>query len=349
MEQQLMYTIAMVTGMSFIFNVLGIPFIIYLSHRFHWFDRLDHRKIHEGNIPRLAGIGIVVSFFLSLILSSVLFNFNILPYLPFISAVLLAALIGLIDDFVNVRPRYKLLFQITAASIILLSGYFFREIAIPFTNLTIQLSWAGPILTFFWIIGASNAVNLIDGLDGLAGGVSFFASLGLVLISLSIGSMNTMVIAAALCGSLLGFLVFNFPPARIFMGDSGSLFLGFSLAVIPLLLEETIPGLVFIIAVTLLLIPVMDTLAAMLRRIRKRMPIHHPDKNHLHHKFLDLGLSVRAILGIVYATMLMVVFSVWTLVLFTDHRGYIFVLSAWILVTGLFLGMHYLTRMRNSS
>jgi UDP-GlcNAc:undecaprenyl-phosphate GlcNAc-1-phosphate transferase len=151
-------------------------------------------------------------------------------------------------------------------------------------------------------VAISNAINFIDGMDGLAGGISGFAALSMGIISLLQGAVLTSVLCFALFGAILGFLVFNYPPAKIFMGDSGSLFLGFCLAAFPLAggISKISAFGTLLVPVTLLTIPILDMITSVLRRVRNKVSILHPDKEHIHHRLLDMGLNQRQILGVLY-------------------------------------------------
>ena len=163
----------------------------------------------------------------------------------------------------------------------------------------------GPFVTLLWVVGVTNAVNLIDGMDGLAGGFSLISLAAVGTFYLLTGQALPAVVAFVAVGALFGFLFFNFPPAKIFMGDSGSLTLGYLLAVLPLWSgSASLLGQFWLLPVVLVLIPMSDTLAAILRRLRENRPIWSPDKAHMHHKMLAMGLKTRAILAIVYATTL---------------------------------------------
>ena len=301
---------------SFVLSVILIPHLIRLSIKNHWFDDINHRKIHTGNISRLAGIAIFVSMAAGLAAGLVILKRNPGFEIPagrmisFLAAYLIIFIIGLIDDFRDVKPRYKFFIQIITTLIIIIPGRYFSVIAVPFTDYSVDIGFFGYILTAVWIIGASNAINLIDGMDGLSGGLTAIATFFLGLISIATGNIITAVFSLALFGSLIGFLVFNFPPAKIFMGDAGALFLGLAISSFPLLEINYNSDMAFIIAVSIIFIPVMDTLTSMLRRMSRKQSPFHPDREHLHHKLMELGLSVKQILFIVYSISILLCLSV---------------------------------------
>lgn len=293
---------------SFIICVVLIPVLIRLSEKHHWFDKIDNRKIHTGNISRLAGVAIFYSMLLGFVIGLALLNIktDIMSNIPFsrlitfITAFFLVQMVGLIDDFKNIRPRFKFAIQIIATIIIIIPDRTLSLLYIPFFDVTLNIGIFGYILTGIWIIGACNAVNLIDGMDGLSGGITAIAALFLSVIAIALGNYITAVISFALFGSLIGFLVFNFPPAKIFMGDSGALFLGFALASLPLLEINYQTDMTLIISISILFIPVIDTLTSVLRRLRRGQSPFHPDREHLHHKLMDRNFSTKKILFTIY-------------------------------------------------
>jgi UDP-GlcNAc:undecaprenyl-phosphate GlcNAc-1-phosphate transferase len=310
--------IALAAGIAFILSLASMPVIIRLSHHKQWYDAKDHRKIHAGDIPRLGGVGMAFGFVAASVFAILLIEptisedpgaLGVTSWL-FLAGAVLISLIGLIDDFSNIPAGRKFLGQALAALIPTLGGLRISTLAVPLLGLELSLGIFSYPITMFWILAVANGLNLIDGVDGLAGGVSAFAAIGFTILGLIQGNPMLALFGLALFGANLGFLAFNFPPARIFMGDSGSLLLGYLLATLPLfgvtirpdadVLSMVIPG-------TLLLIPIVDTVGAIIRRIRRRQPIYAPDRAHLHHKLLDLGLNARGVAIVVYITMSLLV------------------------------------------
>jgi UDP-GlcNAc:undecaprenyl-phosphate GlcNAc-1-phosphate transferase len=224
-----------------------------------------------------------------------------LRFIPFFLGITLIHLVGLIDDFHNLKALLKFFLQIMAAVIVTSGGFLIRSLTIPYLG-TLPLGLLAYPVTIFWIVAISNAINFIDGMDGLAGGIGGFAALSMGIISLLQGAVLTSVLCFALFGAILGFLVFNYPPAKIFMGDSGSLFLGFCLAAFPLAggISKISAFGTLLVPVTLLTIPILDMITSVLRRVRNKVSILHPDKEHIHHRLLDMGLNQRQILGVLY-------------------------------------------------
>ena len=296
--------------LALVISTLVTPLVIRISHRRQWFDMPNERKIHTTPVPRLGGIGMFVAFILSALAVPLLlpllapgrwpvsYQPNIIPV--FFAFALVHAL-GLLDDFHNLNALLKFILQIVAAALVTAGGFTISEVNIPSVGVVSLGIFAWP-LTIFWIIAISNAVNLVDGLDGLAGGISGIAALALGICAFIQWNATPALMAFALLGSILGFMLFNYPPARIFMGDSGALFLGFTLAVIPLLRgsgRTTLGEL--LVPATVLAVPILDVVAAIVRRVREKRPIYSPDKEHIHHKLLGLGLKDTTILPIVYA------------------------------------------------
>ncbi|MDC7241840.1 MAG: MraY family glycosyltransferase [Spirochaetales bacterium] len=337
---------------AFLFNLYITPYLIHLSKKKSWYDDAeDERKIHTGQISRLGGIGIVISFVISVLISvfgiSRLISSDISFSLPeefrpllIMTAVVLIFIIGVLDDFANLRARVKLIGQIAAALLLMAAGANIPSLTIPFTAITLNLGFFGYILTLFWIIGVTNAINLIDGLDGLSASLSSVACFFYGLIFLITGQFLLSFISFTLLGAVMGYLFYNFPPAKIFMGDSGSLTLGFILALLPLL-NSTANGDILIMPIVLLSIPIADVLSAMLRRTRKGLHFFNPDKEHMHHKLLDLDLDARQILSVVMS--LQIIGGLSTLLF---HRipsvvRYLPVGIALLLVFILFLYLHW--------
>jgi UDP-GlcNAc:undecaprenyl-phosphate/decaprenyl-phosphate GlcNAc-1-phosphate transferase len=351
---KLSYVLVLATAVPFIVNILVIPLLLRLSHRFKWYDDVDHRKIHTGEMPRIGGVGIFLSFLLGLALFYIVKGGEIpfsVRHLPLLIGFITITTLGLVDDFINIRPLLKILVQIGAALVITVGGFNFRTFAVPLLHTNLELGYFSYIITCFWIVGMSNAVNLVDGIDGLAGGLSAIAAFFIGIISLLQHDYMTALFALALFGSILGFLVYNFPPAKLFMGDSGSLFLGFSIAVLPLIRK---PGPVhttasFVLVLTLMIIPFLDTLAAILRRLRRKKPIHSPDRDHLHHKLLTFGLDIKQILIVVYVFSTVIGITLLSWVFFSRQFFYTVAIIEWIVCIASFLVIDRVYRRRFAS
>ncbi len=342
--------LALTTLLSgFIGGILTIPLIIKLAHKHRWYDLPDKRKIHTGLIPRLGGVGIFLSFLFSISISFLVFllskrsfsAINTPKSLFIIVPLVLIHSVGLVDDFHNLKAITKFLLQIVVASIVTAGGFYIKSLVIPYIG-TFNLGILSYPITVLWIVGLTNALNLVDGMDGLAGGISAFAAFSLGIIMLIKGNIIGFVLSFAIFGGVIGFLVYNFPPAKIFMGDSGSLFLGFSLSLIPLISLRNSPdgNGILLAATTLFLIPILDTAAAIFRRIKEKRPIYSPDRQHLHHRLLDLGLKERKILGIIYGFSIYLSFVSITSTILPKETNVYFIVVIWIgsLLSYWFLG-----------
>ena len=194
-------------------------------------------------------------------------------------------------------------------------------------------------LTILWIVGITNSLNLIDGIDGLSSGISIIAAMIYGFVFLLYGQFLSAIICYALVGALFGYLFFNFPPAKIFMGDSGSLFLGFILAILPIITFPT-SGTSLILPITMLSIPILDVIAAIWRRKREKQNIFTPDRHHVHHKLMNMGVNNRNILAIVYGFCL--ILGIITIVYESSAaHNFMYILLGWIIVILFFIFLHY--------
>jgi UDP-GlcNAc:undecaprenyl-phosphate GlcNAc-1-phosphate transferase len=337
--------IAAVTVFALLVNLILTPSIIRIAHRFRWYDRPGSRKIHTVLIPRLGGVGIFTSFFISIIVVPLVWQLifgNVTPqfidlkYVSIFLGFFIVYLLGLIDDFYNLKAILKAFIQVLAGAIVVIGGGFVvPSLTLPYLG-TIDLWYFAYPLTILWIVGITNAINLVDGMDGLGAGIAGFAALSMGIISLLQAEYAPAIMAFALAGSLLGFLRYNFPPAKIFMGDSGSLFLGFALAVFPLMGISRAGSLgALLIPVTILLVPIIDTVAAIVRRVRKRQSIAMPDKEHIHHKLLALGLGEKKILTVIYSVCIYLSVIAITSVILPKAVNVFIIIIVWV---GLLLG-----------
>jgi len=256
-----------------------------------------------------------VGIFLSVLISFTVIGFagklfslegrNFVNLLPLLGGMTIVHLMGLVDDFHDLRAFTKFFIQIAAAIILIIGGIRIETVSLPFHWEPISLGVLTYPLTALWLVGIANAVNLIDGMDGLAAGFGLVTSVTFCIISFITGNILTALFALIFMGSIIGFLVFNFPPAKIFMGDSGSLFIGFTLAALPLVKDGHIVDISILFpSITIFLLPIADTLSAIIRRTKRKLPIYNPDKEHIHHKLLEVGLSVRHILLLLISTII---------------------------------------------
>lgn len=295
-------------GSAFFSNIIITPILIYLAKKFQWYDSTNERKIHISPTPRIGGVGVFISFIIGISVFFILassshleMGLNFFKYVTLLIAIAGIFTVGIFDDYLNLSAKFKFGIQAMLTIMLIVAGFRFKEIYIPFVQQTISLGWFSYPLTFVWIVGVSNAINLIDGMDGLAGGLSCIGLTSVGLYSLILNDVGLSVLAFALAGSLLAFLIFNFPPAKIFMGDAGSYVIGLTLAVVPLANNPLYDSVTLYLAITVCIIPICDTLSSMIRRVVfYRVSFFTPDKEHTHHKLLNLGLSTTQILVVIY-------------------------------------------------
>ncbi|MBP3950062.1 undecaprenyl/decaprenyl-phosphate alpha-N-acetylglucosaminyl 1-phosphate transferase [Bacillus sp. YZJH907-2] len=282
---------------AFTVSLLSTPLVIKFAKAIGAVDQPDYRKVHKQVMPRMGGIAIIIG---------TIAGFLIVPVeSPYITSIIVGAgiivIVGLLDDLYTLSAKYKLIGQLLAAGIVVMSGLRIELINLPF-DVQIQLGFVlSAILTVLWIVAITNAINLIDGLDGLAAGVSTIALASILAMAILDGQYLVVPIAIILIGSILGFLPFNFNPAKIFMGDTGALFLGYAIAVISVMgLFKSVTVFSLVIPIIILAIPIFDTIFAIVRRILNKKKISEPDKSHLHHCLLEMGFSHRKTVLIIY-------------------------------------------------
>ncbi|TLS50551.1 undecaprenyl/decaprenyl-phosphate alpha-N-acetylglucosaminyl 1-phosphate transferase [Paenibacillus antri] len=281
---------------------LGLtPLVKKFAVRVGAVDAPNQRKVHTRIMPRLGGLAIYLAFMAAIMIALPLVSGE-KPHVIWglLLGGTIVTIVGALDDRFDLSPKVKLLGQIAAASVVVSFGVKVDFVTLPFGDGT-QMGWLSIPITIFWIVGVTNAINLIDGLDGLAAGVSAIATGTIFVLALIMGNITVAVLSAVLLGSILGFLFFNFHPAKIFMGDSGALFLGFSLAALSVLGFKQATLVSFVVPIFILGVPLSDTFFAIVRRTLNKTPISAADKNHLHHCILALGLSHRNSVLVIYA------------------------------------------------
>lgn len=260
----------------------------------------DGRRMHDHPIPRLGGLAIFLAFMVS-----------VLIFVPLDTAkkgMLLGAVIivilGIFDDIHALSAKLKFLVQLVAALVATLMGNRIEVLTNPniFSDNPIwELGWLSFPVTVIWIVAITNAVNLIDGLDGLACGVSTISSLTMLVIALLVSNTNVATVMAALVGACIGFLPYNFNPAKIFMGDTGATFLGFIMATMSVQGMFKMYNLIsFVVPFLILGLPIFDVCFAVVRRVSKGQSPMQPDRSHVHHKLIDMGLSQKQAVGTLY-------------------------------------------------
>ncbi len=305
-------------------------------------DLPDERKLHDTPMPRLGGIAIFLSFLLAIIVY--------VPVTPVVRGFLAGGLIifitGLVDDLTELSAKRKFVGEVAACLVAIGLGdlwlsnlgnlFGFGEIILPI--------WLGVPFTVFAVVGVINAINLIDGLDGLAGGVSLMALAAFFPLGLIDGDQQVIMLTAALAGGLLGFLKYNFYPARIFMGDAGSLTIGFVLGFLAVLTTQQSTSTISpMVPLMILGLPLLDTIWVMTRRILLRESPFSPDRTHLHHKFLDLGFEHRFTVVIIYTLTFFWACSALLLRTAPDYFLLLYLLST---ATLFYLGLRYMLRNR---
>ncbi len=316
-----------------------------LSHNWSMARSASHH-IHTVAIPRLGGVGIVLS--MAIILGSVgfyiffsrnTFNMSAWQIAGVTSGAAIIFLLGLYDDFFALNPYLKFGIQILAASLVFACDLRVKHLPLLFGThpFGLVVSWA---VTVFWILLITNAFNLVDGLDGLAAGSALFSTLTLFAACLWNGKQFTALVALALAGSILGFLRYNFNPATIFLGDCGSLFIGFTLSVLALLETEKAPTMIAVaIPIVSFGFPILDTLLSVLRRFIGGRPLFHADREHIHHKLMQRGLSHRQAVTILYGVS--AIFGLCS-ALFLQPGGPAQGILLFVLGIGVWLGIQYL-------
>ncbi|AVR00527.1 undecaprenyl-phosphate alpha-N-acetylglucosaminyl 1-phosphate transferase [Oceanobacillus iheyensis] len=259
-------------------------------------DLPNHRKVHKKVTPRLGGIAIFLGAFLGAL--------YLQPSHPHLPEILIGALViiltGALDDRFSIRPVVKLTGQLVAASFLVSSGLIIEKLTLPFFG-TVELGFVSVLITVLWVVGITNAINLIDGLDGLATGVTTIALISIFIMALIDAQLLVAYLSIVLIGANLGFLFHNFYPAKIYMGDSGSNFLGYMIAVVSMLgLFKNIALFSFIIPIIVLAVPIFDTLFAIVRRAYNKENIMMADNKHVHYQLLHAGYSHRTTVLIIY-------------------------------------------------
>ena len=304
--------------LAFITSYVFTPYTVRLARKVKALDKpKDKRKVHKKIMPRLGGIAIVIGFLTSAIYLIVtmtiekkldIFTNNYyIKIIGFFIGIIVLELFCYYDDKKGIRPIIKLMGQIIAAIIVVVSEVVIDNIVIASAGTIISNEIFLKVFTVIWIVAITNAINLIDGLDGLSAGVSLISAICLMIIFiLNSSPIVSIIFATALAGALLGFLPFNFNPARTFMGDTGSNFIGFALAVISIMgVAKTYTAIIIVAPVLVLALPIFDTSFAIIRRVIREKSIRavfKADRGHLHHKLIDRGYTQKQAVYILYGT-----------------------------------------------
>jgi UDP-GlcNAc:undecaprenyl-phosphate GlcNAc-1-phosphate transferase len=295
---------------AFLAAMVITPRVINLAMRWKLYDDpSDSRRVHTRPIPRLGGVAVYAAVLIGLLVH-LLLDFggfgrphDVPSFLP--AALLGGTLLfvaGLVDDVRGLRPRDKLAVQVLAALLAYYSGFQIERIGLGSSHV-LYFGWLALPVTIAWVVGITNAVNLIDGMDGLAGGISLVALLAIAVAAALLGHGDVLAVALVLVGAIASFLVYNVNPARIFLGDSGSLFIGFMLAVLSVRGSvKSTTAILVIIPLAALALPLLDVGLAVLRRWLRGVPLSSADARHIHHRLLALGLTQRRAAAVMYTT-----------------------------------------------
>lgn len=306
--------IAIAFVLAFITSYVIVPYSMRFAKKVNAVDKPEKRRINKVIMPRLGGLGIIAGFFVSmiyLIISMELESKNVLDeyhkkIIGLFLGLAIMGLVGFIDDCKQIKPLWKLLGQTIAAGVVMAFGITIGDFHLPVIDRLIELNNGMEyIITWFWVVGITNAINLTDGLDGLSSGITLIACVSLLIIFAINGSpIISIILITALAGGIVGFLPYNVNPAKTYMGDCGSNFLGFSISIISIMgIAKTYTMLVIIAPLIVLALPIFDTALAIVRRVVKGKSlkaIFQPDNGHLHHKLMKLGYTQKEAVLILY-------------------------------------------------
>lgn len=310
--------IAIAFLLAFITSFVLTPYTIRIAKKIGAVDiPRDNRRMHNKSMPKFGGPAIIIGFLIStiylIITSSIEGNINIfgpenyiVKLIGFACGILVLSIFCFFDDIKGIHPLVKLLGQVIAAGIVVACGIRIDNFDLPFFEGNIVIGNAfSIILTMGWIVGITNAINLIDGLDGLSTGISIISCISLLIIfALNASPFIAIILITALIGALSGFLPFNFNPAKTFIGDIGSNFIGFTLSIVSILgVAKTATAFVIVLPIIVLGLPIFDTISAIVRRLIKGKSlkaVFQADKGHLHHKLIAKGLTQKEAVLLLY-------------------------------------------------
>jgi len=290
-------------------SFLLVPWVRRLAYRWGWVDPVDMaRKVHRRPTPRVGGICLFVPFLLGVLLVTVFLTSDLRAAALLkewgwmIGGCVAMFGIGLADDIRPIGAKVKLAGQMLVCGVVVVAGFQVENFTNPFTGTTIHLGLLSLPVAFLWLLATTNLINLIDGIDGLAAGVSLFVFTVLALTAMFTAGVGMLVLCLLMIGTLIGFLFFNFPPARIFMGDGGAYFLGFLIGQVGLACQEKSQiAAALVVPIIALGVPIIDTAFAIVRRGVRGLPIFRADREHIHHRMMDMGVSPQRIVLGLYA------------------------------------------------
>ncbi len=333
-----------------LFDLLLSSLVIFLTikiaNKLSIYDFHDDRRMHKGNIPRLGGLGIFIGFAVTMIIgfSGSFFGFSFDGgYLVLFAVAFAVFIMGFWDDLHPWKARYKLLVQLAAGWAVWAAGFRFNTISFAPLGLNIDLGFFSWFVTVLWVAGIINVINMFDGLDGLAGTTSLVVVISYSVFFLRQGGNHNVLVCAFIIPAIIAFLIFNLPvpKAKIFMGDGGSQFLGFMLAVLPLLPNSSgTPSVPVWYAITLMVFPFCDAVAAVWRRVREHRSIMSPDFSHLHHKLVAIGFSQRQTLVLLIILQTAVAMLVLTAYYSGGTSSLVVLTSIWLIAILFFTIIH---------
>lgn len=331
-----------ITGVSLVLLITALILtsmltfaLIRLSHRMKIYDYPDSRKLHQKPMPFLGGVAIFFSFWIVFSVFSALCN-NLLAvggsfYQAFLISSSVIFLSGLLDDFIDLKFYFKLLAQVVAALVLIYYGFYFDRLYFPFWR-AFHLGWASFPVTVLWVVLLTNSINLIDGMDGLASTIGLTVCLGLLIIAALLQIPLITIIAVILAGCMLGFLIFNRPPAKIFLGDSGALFIGFVFSVAAIVCPiKSLTAISMFVPLVAVSLPLLEIATTVIRRIWIGRKIYMPDNRHIFNYLKQFGFSERAVLLILGCISLL--FNAFVPALFWFDRRQVFSIFVLFLIS----------------
>lgn len=329
------FFVILALGVAFLISFAATPMVISLAHKVNAIDvPKDTRRVHKKPTPLIGGLAIFYGFIVSVLCFATLDR----ETMGILIGCVIIVTVGVIDDITDMKAIIKLLCQIIAAAVVVYSGVRIEHFANPLSQ------WVGPpyivlnfwlsvAITIIWIVAVCNAVNLIDGLDGLAVGVSSIASLCMLALTIISNNLNVAIITAAVAGAGFGFLPYNFNPAKIFMGDTGALFLGFILACISVQGFLKLSAIItFAVPILVLGLPIFDMTFAILRRVMTGRSPMSPDRGHLHHRLLDMGFSQKQAVAILYTLTMVLCLTAVVISLKGYLRGVLLIVAVMVII-----------------
>lgn len=340
-SNQTIYFISCFTS-SYLITLVSVKPLIFYGLKYSLIDIPNERKQHKTTKVRIGGISIFLSFLLTTILATIFLSFFNIYLLEikiistFLTLSLFFFLIGFLDDVLNLSPFSRLIAQTLAAFLTYLSGFSLDKISFSTLITNFPEFHFSPLVSLFlttwWIVGTTNSINWIDGIDGLAAGLTAIAAIGFTCLNVSIGNITAAILSITLAGSCIGYLYFNLYPSRILMGDGGSYFLGFSLSLIAILSTNEENNFEFISSFFILFVPLFDMFLVILKRLMKAKSPFFPDKNHIHHRLIKLGYGQTKTILLIFSFSIIITF--FTILLTTEKiKNVIGILTFTLIIT----------------